>query len=326
MSVDVQAPAASSSLSALVARGAERLRVGRIVSSDGLPLTYYRAGEAPVCLVIASAPAASVRFWLPLMGLLRGRFSVIAVEYRGFPPADRVLEPGEAEVPRIADDVAAVLAAEGVESAHLVTWCLGGKVAWELVRRHPRRVRSIAAIGFAYATGGEQATGPFSAALFNIRDHLEKSPHAAASMSRMMRLTRLVPDDAHLESLYREADRPLPDAAEAGDTDGVAAGGFHLIDEPVGLRNYLRLYESFRAHEIASLFPAMRAPVTVIAGTEDSITPLEATARAALDRIPGVRYETVDGASHYLPIEFPHRLADLLARHVERAERPAGGA
>lgn len=281
--------------------------------AGGVPLTYYRAGDAARCVVIVGAPGTSVRFWLPVMRAMRDSCSVIAVEYRGFPDSGRVLPAGEMTLGRVADDLEAVLRAEGVEELHLASWCLGAKLAWELLRRHPGRVRSVAAIGMAYRGEGEGADGSFARAMRGIRERIERDERSAPAMIRMMRLSGFVPDDAYFEGIRREP--------EEGEGEGGSASTlpFHHNGTPSGLRNYLPLYEEFDRFRISHLFSGTRVPVTVVTGGQDRITPLEAEDRAVLGAIPGVRFETVEGASHYLPVELPRRLAELLARHVERS-------
>jgi 3-oxoadipate enol-lactonase/4-carboxymuconolactone decarboxylase len=264
-------------------------------------------------VVIVGAPGTSVRFWTPVMEALRHSSSTLFVEYRGFPDEGRVLPAEELTVGRAADDLEAVLRAEGVERFHLASWCLGAKLAWETLRRHPERVLSVAAVGTAFRGEGEGADGPFARAMRGIRERVERDPAAAPAMIRMMRLSGFVPDDEYFVGIRREA------GDGAGEGGAAAALPFHHNGTPCGLRNYLPLYEEFDRFRVSHLFPATRVPVTVATGDEDRITPLDPGARAALDAIPGVRYETVEGATHYLPVELPGRLAELLARHVERA-------
>ncbi len=298
-----------------------RMSVRCIQGADGMPLTYYQVGNGPECVVITGAPGSSIRFWLPLMGLLRDRFTLIAMEYRGFPDSGRVLTPEEMSFDAVADDAQAVLRSAGAGEVHLLSWCLGGKLAWELYRREPRRVRSIVAVGLAYQNAGRDPTGPFSTTLFAVRDRVERKPAAAAAMAKVLRMTRFVPDDAYLDGLYKEgAAGPAATWAELLGTGGEsAAPAYHPIDGDSGLRNYLRTYQAFRERPITSLFSETRVPVTVVVGTDDRITPLEPHDRAILDGIPGVRYEVVEGASHYIPVEFPRVLAARVREHVERA-------
>ncbi len=301
------------------------MRVSQMESADGNPLTYYRSGEGKRVIVLANAPGMSIRFWSPVMGLLRDSFSVLGMEYRGYPDAGRLLSPEELRFDRFVEDLHAVLDAESIEEAHVVSWCLGGKLAWESYRRQPRRVRSIVAVGFAHEHAGSVPNGPFSAAMFAIKDRIERDEGSVASMVSMMKRVGFVPDDTFFESIFREEeDGPvlsLMDMLE--EESSMSTLAFHLIDSATGLRNYLRTYEEFRKVQIADLFPRTDVPVTLVTGREDRITPLEPADRLVLDAIPGVRYQIVEGASHFVPVEFPHRLAALIREHVARVEEAA---
>lgn len=65
------------------------------------------------------------------------------------------------------------------------------------------------------------------------------------------------------------------------------------------------------------------APTLVVAGTEDATFPVAET-RAMADRIPGARFEVIDGAAHLVALEAPERVNALIGEHLERAGRTAG--
>lgn len=294
------------------------LRADRITSDDGLPLTYYRCGEGRRWIVVVSAPGTSVRVWGPVLAALRPSYSLLAFEYRGFPDADRALSAAEAAFPRVVDDLAALMGAVGADQVHLVTWCLGAKLAWELYRRHPGRVRSIAAVGIAYQGADEEPEGVFAGTMAAVRRRVDRDPRALATMSDMLRLTGVIPGDAWFRGIARETPVEEAEAGGADEPPG-AALPYHLNGTPAGLRNYLWIYDGFRRQRITDLFPETLVPVTIVTGTDDPLTPLDPAARGVLDTLPRVAYREVQGATHYLPLEFPQILAALIREHVERA-------
>jgi 3-oxoadipate enol-lactonase len=76
---------------------------------------------------------------------LDGRYRVILPDARGH-GASPSLQNQWYSVAELVADVIAVLDAEEIESAHLVGHALGGTIAFDLARRHPERVRSLALI------------------------------------------------------------------------------------------------------------------------------------------------------------------------------------
>jgi pimeloyl-ACP methyl ester carboxylesterase len=65
----------------------------------------------------------------------------------------------------------------------------------------------------------------------------------------------------------------------------------------------------------------VRVPTLVVGGTRDLFLP-QATLRATAAAIPDAELLVIEGASHYLPLEFP----ELLDRRIRRfeAERVGG--
>lgn len=77
--------------------------------------------------------------------------TLVAPDLRG--RADSVGLPGPYAPPHHADDVAAVLDALGIESAHVLGMSMGGFVAFHLAHRRPERVKSLVLVdgGFPMA-------------------------------------------------------------------------------------------------------------------------------------------------------------------------------
>ena len=106
-------------------------------------LAFDRVGSGPP-LVLLHPLGADRRVWAPVLPLLAGERELIAVDLPGFggSPPLRDVEPSPA---RLAQAVAAGLAAAGVEDFAVAGNSLGGWVALELGLAGP--ARSVAAIG-----------------------------------------------------------------------------------------------------------------------------------------------------------------------------------
>ena len=57
----------------------------------------------------------------------------------------------------------------------------------------------------------------------------------------------------------------------------------------------------------------LTVPTLVVGGTRDLFLP-EASLRAAVAAIPGAELLVIEGATHYLPLEFPGLLAERIRR------------
>jgi pimeloyl-ACP methyl ester carboxylesterase len=110
------------------------------VDVDGLTINYdvQGDGEPLVLIPYTSADHACYAFQLPAY---TEHFSCIAVDLPGSGESDRPAGPYSTE--GYADQVAGLLGAIGIESAHVAGMSLGAAVATHLAGRHPERVRSL---------------------------------------------------------------------------------------------------------------------------------------------------------------------------------------
>jgi len=108
--------------------------------ANGIVQNYRRLGNGPPVILI-HALGLSLGQWEPQLQPLASAYTVIAYDVRGH---------GETEAPAgpyglgdFAEDLAGLMDALGVDSAHLVGLSMGGMIAQEFVLRWPERVRSL---------------------------------------------------------------------------------------------------------------------------------------------------------------------------------------
>jgi len=110
------------------------------VDVDGLTINYDVQGEGEPLLLIPylSADHACFAFQLPAY---TEHFSCIALDLLGTGESDK--PPGPYSTDGYADQVAAFLAATGVERAHVAGVSLGAGIGMHLAARYPERVRTL---------------------------------------------------------------------------------------------------------------------------------------------------------------------------------------
>ena len=107
---------------------------GRFIDVNGAALYYEEQGEGDPLILIHGGLGSSAR-WQAVLPHLDDGFRVITPDSRGH---GRSTNPaGELSFPLIADDVAALIAALGLERPVVGGWSDGGQVALELGVRHP---------------------------------------------------------------------------------------------------------------------------------------------------------------------------------------------
>lgn len=211
---------------------------------------------------------------------------------------------GQYDLADLAEDTAGLMAAIGVDSAHVVGVSMGGMIAQTLAAHHPDRVRTLTSI--MSMTG---ARGKGRPALSTLRMMGAAPPRAReAAMERAVRMFRHT--GSHGFALDEEWVREL--AGRGWDRDPSTAGTGR------------QLGAIMKSGDRTPSLRSVAAPTLVIHGDRDRMVHPSggaATARA----IAGARLETIKGMGHDLPRGAWPALLDLIDNHA-RATRSTDAA
>ncbi len=136
---------------------------GRVVQTAAGPVRYLEGGKGQPVLMVHGIFARK-EHWLQMSRRLTDRYRVIMIDLPGFgdnPPLGR----GQYRLSRQADNLEAVMAALGLESAHIAASSMGGQIAGVVAARSPEKVRSLAFIGSPLGVLGPRQTDFERAAL-----------------------------------------------------------------------------------------------------------------------------------------------------------------
>ena len=206
----------------------------------------------------------------------------------------------------MADDVAGILDALGIEAAHVVGASMGGFISQVLAIRHRRRVLSLTSI--MSAPGGLADNAPSTR---EAAEALMKPPPAdrEALIEHGVWVSSLIsgpehfdPEDARRRRT-RAVDRSISTAGTARQLAAVAAA-------------------SSRASALAEL----DLPALVVHGAVDPLVPVENGRRTA-EAIPGARLLVFPTMGHDLPRVYWPELVDAISETARRADArvPAAG-
>ena len=260
------------------------------VNVDG-PLSWRERGAGePV--VLLHGLGGSRTSWEPQLEGLSDAFRCIAWDMPGY-GASAPIQP--LTFASIADSVAGLLDAAGVERAHLVGESFGGMHALHAALRHPDRVGRLV-LANTSAAFGLDGTDPDA-----------------------WRQARLAPLDAGLNPADIAEDVLTAIAGPDLDREILAmrVAGFARIPAE-GLRAAV---ECLPAHNVLNLLGDISAPALVIAGELDAETPV-AYARALAAGLPGAELVVLDGVGH-LAISEVHHTFNRLVRDFLDADQAA---
>jgi pimeloyl-ACP methyl ester carboxylesterase len=290
---------------------------GYATSRDGTRIHYYALGEGGPALVCCDGLGCDGYAWKYVAEAFAPRHKVVRFHYRGHGTSAPPPEVDRMRVEDLCDDLAAVMDANGLESAVLLGHSVGVQVILEFHRRHPGRVLALVPVCGTY--GRVTSTfrdSPISAHVF---------PHVARLVSRYHGVVQKAWRVLDSELAYQVALRTdvNPNLVRKEDFRPYLA---HLARMDV--RHFFRLAQDAGENDNLDHLANIHVPTLIVAGQHDGFTP-HWISQVMHARIKGSELLTIPGGTHTAPIEMPElmtlRIRRWLDEHVipRAAERPA---
>lgn len=266
---------------------------GTVEVSTGVSLAYRSAGEGPP-LVLIMGTTGSMDLWGQSVSALATKHRVVTFDNRGMGGSGR--GKGELSMALMAEDVAALMDALGIEQADVLGWSLGSCVAQELALAHPERIGALILFGTWDHVDG------FQSAMFTALG----SPWRTGDMDRALEAVGLAFSPEFLDS---------PDFGAAL---GSMAGAFPQTQDQVAVT--VEQWEADMSHDTRGRLEDIDMPTLVIVGEQDMLTPPWQSRKVA-DAIPGAQFHlfTGPGSSHALNLERPDEFAGVVLDFLERS-------
>jgi pimeloyl-ACP methyl ester esterase len=259
-----------------------------LLRDDGVRLHVEATGAGPTLLAVHGWSRSSADL-APLAERLPGR-RVLRLDLRGHGRST----PGPFTLAALADDLAALAAAEGLSGALLLGWSLGGQVALAALAAHPALRARLAGLVLLGATprfteGADWPHGQPARAVEGLRLRVRRAPQKA--------LARFL-DDCFAPGELDEAGRarlaglraaPPPDQA-------AAVAGLDVL----------------ASADLRAALPALDLPALVLHGEADAICPPGA-GRALAAALPRARLRTFPGLGHAPHLSRPDEVAAAVA-------------
>ena len=246
-----------------------------IYAEDGCRINYDSFGrDDGEPLVLIMGLAVDRWGWIRQRSELAARFRCVTIDNRGAGLSDK--PHGPYDIFTMASDVTAVMDAEGISSAHIVGYSLGGVLAQVIAVRSPERVRSLVLASSACRVQdwrrevfGEWAT------LIRKRGVPAFAREYLRWIAAARHLRWIAPIAPALAPLFVRA----PAHGVLGQLRAITD-----IDE--------QLHEELESIDV---------PVLVVVGSQDILTPV-ADSEEIVQRIPHAEFVVVAGASHSLVV------------------------
>jgi pimeloyl-ACP methyl ester carboxylesterase len=253
----------------------------------------------PMVVLLHGFPARWSTWRQIIPPLVQAGYFVVAPDLRGYGASDKPWMPDSYSVPRIAEDVVAIIRAFGHERAFVAGHDFGGGVAWALGMFHPDCVERLAILNSVHPVGFER--------------QMRKPSQLAKSWYMFFFLLPRIPEWLLSRQDYQFLRRSL---ADDGLPEAVVADLLEGVRRPGALHAALEWYRtSLRDGARKRLIPKkVDKPVLVIWGDREAHLDA-ALANPPADWAPNVRVEHIAEGSHWVHHDAPDKVAALLVEH-----------
>jgi pimeloyl-ACP methyl ester carboxylesterase len=263
---------------------------GQIVEANGISLYVEEHGEGTPVLMLHGWPD-SARLWRRQVPVLAGRgYRVVTPDLRGFGRSEQPAEVRSYGLRNVVGDITALLDRLGVPAAHVVGHDWGAAVAWLTAIMRPDRVRTLTAISVPHPLA-PPTTRQYEMAWYQLFFQFYGVAEATIQHDDWAWLRMFSRGDGDLGQAIKDLSRP-----------GALTASL----------NWYRANLAPRMPGAAPALPPVAAPTLGIWSAGDHYLDGERM-KSSGEFVQGPwRYEEIPGASHWVPLDVPDRLNDLL--------------
>lgn len=265
------------------------------VQANGFDIYFEVHGQGEPLLLIAGF-ACDHTIWSLVVADLARHYRVVVFDNRGTGQSSGAAISGIGE---LAEDAAGLLAALGLDGAHVAGHSMGGMIAQELALLQPQRVRTLSLIA---SCARVDARGRAIIEAWGQMPRLVEPAFAA----------RLV-----LPWMYTNAFFARPGAAE----DAVAQ--IVACQFPPSAEAIFRQSQAISAFDSSDRLINMDCPTLVLVGHDDILFPIPFAEKLA-HGIRGAELVVVENTGHGLLIETPVPVAGAMLDFLQRKGVPTG--
>lgn len=254
------------------------------VTVNGVKINYIEQGSGDEVIIFVHGLASSKGAWKEVLELLPKEYHAYALDQRGHGKSER---PGSYQLTEFVEDIYAFSQELGIERFTYVGHSMGGKIGMKFALNNPDMLNTLVLVcpvaAFAFPPDQVLAIKEGTRAMLetseSIRGYVEREINGRPVSEE--RRNDMVNDMSSIDP-----------AAIEGCTDFL-----------------------FSTNLIPQLGD-IRTPTMIVVGAEDKTVTLD-IARPTADAIKGSRFEILEASSHFLPIESPQELVDLITNFIK---------
>jgi len=261
-----------------------------LVKLGDIELDCERSGAGPPLLLIMGMSGTTLHWGEPFLDALRQDFEVIVYDHRGVGASSRL--KGPITIRELAEDAADLLAALGIDSAHVLGISMGGMIAQELALAYPERLRTLS-LGCTHC-GGQGSLHP-------APDVLQRLAEGMMSGDR--------------EQAIRVAWEVNVSPGFAANPDAWARFLEIGLRRPVSVQVIMAQLRAITQHDTRERLAQLALATLIVHGTVDEMIPVQ-NGHLIAGLIPSARLEILEGIGHLFFWEQPERSAELVRTHA----------
>lgn len=259
------------------------------VPASGVTLHVRQAGRGPAVLLLHGFPDSS-KLWLEVAPrLIAAGFRVIAPDLRGFGESDAPAAVGEYALGHVVADLRALLTRlTHDEPVHVVGHDWGAVAGWCFALEHPQVVRSLAALSVGH---------PREYAVAGVEQKLKGFYTLAWQVPGLAERWLAQRDFAGLRGWGRQHPRIQTCVQDMARPGRLTAG--------------LNWYRANLRRVLLGSWVRCTVPTMGVWSTRDHFLAEDQMRNSSRQMAAPWRYERIEGAGHWLPLEQPEQVASL---------------
>jgi pimeloyl-ACP methyl ester carboxylesterase len=268
----------------------------RRVRGHGVELAVRDEGEGQPVLLLHGFPDSSLLWRHQIPALTGAGMRAIAPDLRGFGESDKPQETEAYVIPNSARDMVALLDALEIDRAHVVGHDFGSVLAWVLAAVAPERVERLVVMSVGHpATSSLRTIADREMAWYQLLFQFEGVAEELLTRDDWKLFREWLRDDGDVERYIGDLSRP-----------GALTAGL----------NWYRANLAPRLELSRSPLPSVAAPTLALWSSGDNYLS-EHRMVGSREYVTGSwRYERIEGASHWMQLDAPDRINELLLDHL----------